>query len=137
MAKAIAFSLVTWSIATFSFYAAIMAFGISGPWYMAFVVVALLSVAISIPGAPGFVGQFQLGIILGLYFTIDQVDPNAAKAVAIMSHLLNLGACVVAGMWCLSTEDLALMELQEASESAEETWEEAQLRKEKEADNDL
>lgn len=136
MAKAIAFSLLTWSIAAFSFHAAIMAFGITGPWYMAFVVVALLSVAISIPGAPGFVGQFQLGIILGLYFTIDQVDPNAAKAVAIMAHLLNLGACVLAGLYCLSTEDLALMELQEASEAAEETWEEAQLRAAKESDHE-
>jgi len=124
MSKAIFFSLLTWLVATFSFYAAIVAFGVEGPWYTAFAVVAMLSVAISIPGAPGFVGQFQLGIILGLFFTIENVDVNAAKAIGIMSHLINLGACVGVGLWCLYRENLALVELQEASESAEDQWEE-------------
>lgn len=115
MAKAISWSFVTWAVACFSYGMVILAFGIDGPWYTSFIVLAMLSVAIAAPGAPGFVGQFHFGILLGLYLVVPDVNYNVAMAVAIMSHLINLVPIILVGACCLSTEHFGLGELRRES----------------------
>ena len=126
MAKAIGWSFVTWGIACLSYAAVIRAFDVNEPWYASFIVLAMLSVAIAAPGAPGFVGQFHFGILLGLYLVVPDINYNVAMAIAIMSHLINLIPVILVGVYCLSTEHFGLGELRrESAHIQEETGEES------------
>lgn len=120
MSKAILFSLITWAVACFSYYCALRAFGFVEPWYTALIVTAMLSVAIALPGAPGFIGQFHFGIIIGIFVCIPDADYDVAKAVAIMSHLLNVLAVAIVGIWSLYREDFGLLELKRDADQRDE-----------------
>lgn len=116
MAKAVAYSLLVWAIAMLALAGMMRAFHVHVPWYGLFVMQLLLAVFISAPGAPGFVGQFHAPIVIGLVMFVPGIDDSRAKAVAIMTHLLNLVPVVAVGLVCLYTEKLGIVEL--ARESA-------------------
>ena len=116
MAKSIAWSLVTWSLFLVSMSCLLVAFGIDFPWYTPFVVQAILAVFIAAPNTPGFVGQFHVPIVLGLIFTIPEIDSNTAKAFAIVYHLIQLPGVFVLGFGCLLTERMNLLQLQSEGE---------------------
>ena len=117
MAMAIGWSLLTWTLSGFCYWAIVLAFGLSAPWYAPCVILALLSIAITLPGAPGFIGQFHIGIILPLVLVVPGIDKDTASAVAILSHLINLGAVVMVGIYALHQEHLGLLSLQQESET--------------------
>lgn len=121
MARAIGWSLLTWSLSGLCYWAIVLAFGLSAPWYSAFVILALLSIAITLPGAPGFIGQFHIGIILPLVLVVPNIEKDVASAVAILSHLVNLGAVVLVGLYSLQQEHLGLLALQQEGEAAAES----------------
>ncbi len=115
MAKSIGFSLLTWScfvlgIATFQ-----RAFGLEGPWYTPIVVQTLLALAIVIPIAPGFIGQFHFGIVAGLLLANPEAPMATAQAMAIVAHLVNFVAVVLIGVVCLWMEHMGLFELRRIS----------------------
>lgn len=82
-------------------------------WSMAFVLQALLMVAISVPGAPGFVGPFHVAVVLS--FVIVGVGPDEAKAMAILFHLINMLPVFVLGVVALCLENMSLVELARTS----------------------
>lgn len=120
MALAIGWSLVTWALASLSFVAFIAAFHINAPWYACFVVLAVMSIAISLPGAPGFVGMYHMGVMLPLFMLVPGVPEDTARAVAIMAHLVNLVSVVIVGIYSLQREHVGLLALQHEGEEAAE-----------------
>ena len=120
MAKSVFFSLVTWALFCLIAQAALAAFGIKGPWYTVFVLQVFVAVCVSVPGAPGFVGQFHVPIVVALVMVIDGMDPSRAKAVAIVTHLVNLIPVYVVGVFCLFWEKMGLAELSRESARAEQ-----------------
>lgn len=120
MAKSVAFSLLTWCLFLLSFQVLLWAFGIHGPWYTVLVLQVLLAVFIAVPGAPGFVGQFHVPIVIALVLVIPDMDVSKAKAVAIVGHLINVALVAATGVYCLSTERLGLLELTRESMQAED-----------------
>lgn len=120
MATSVFFSLLTWSMFVLSYVSLYAAFGLAVPWYGSFVTVALLAVAISLPGAPGFVGQFHIAVAGSLLLVAPASPLDVAKAVAIMAHLLNLIAVAGAGVLCLYFEKFGLLELRRQSEQVVE-----------------
>lgn len=120
MAKSVFFSLVTWGLFCLIAQAALAAFGIKGPWYTVFVLQVLVAVCISVPGAPGFVGQFHVPIVVALVMVVDGMDPSRAKAVAIVAHLANVIPVYAVGVFCLFWEKMGLVELSRESARAEQ-----------------
>ena len=120
MALSIFWSLATWALACLSFVFIFWAFGLETPWYASFVVLAGLSIAISLPGAPGFIGQYHAGVMLPLFMLLPGLSHDAASSVAIMGHLLNLLSVVIVGIYSLQREHVGLLALKEESEAAAE-----------------
>ena len=121
MIKAITLSLLTWAMSMLSMICLFKAFHLDYPWYTPFVMQALLAVAISVPNAPGFVGQFHVPIVLALVMTIPTVGADTAKAYAIVLHLMQLPPVFILGIYCLMREQMGLLQLQsEGEELAQE-----------------
>lgn len=113
MGKSIAFNLATWACFVAMLQCMLFAFGIDAPWYTVFVMQAALAIAISVPGTPGFVGQFQVPLVAGLKLVHPAVSYDDALALAILSHVINAGLVIVVGLVCLQLEGLHLVQLSE------------------------
>jgi hypothetical protein len=109
--KASLVSLLLWTFFAISQYAVFKAFDLSVPWFAPFVVLSLLSVFISIPGPPGFIGPFHVGVVGGLILVNNALDLDSLRAVAIVAHLFNLVPVVLIGIVCLSFEKIGLRQL--------------------------
>ncbi|MBI4557139.1 MAG: flippase-like domain-containing protein [Candidatus Hydrogenedentes bacterium] len=119
MSKSIFYSLLTWACFVLATITILAAFHMECPWYTPFVIQALVAVSVSVPGAPGFVGQFHLPIVVSLLMLAPAVDVDEAKAVAIVIHLLNLGPVALAGLFCLAIEHLGILELRREAAAPE------------------
>ena len=119
MAKCVLWSLVTWGIFLIVIVALLRAFHIEYPWYTVFIMELLVAVAISVPGAPGFVGQFHIPIVVALMLLVPGMDPSKAKAVAIVTHLINLIPVLIVGVFCMIWEDFRVSELRRGSALAD------------------
>ncbi len=125
MAKSVAYNLATWACFVAMLQCMLFAFGVQAPWYTVFVMQAALAIAISVPGTPGFVGQFQVPLVAGLKLVAPEVSYADALALAILSHLLNAGLVIGTGLVCLQFEGLHLLQLSEESASKKEAMESA------------
>lgn len=119
MARAIAWSLVTWTVGTFCYFCVLQAFAIDAPWYTSVIVMACLAVAISVPSTPGFFGVFHIAIVGALLVVAPATSPDVAKAAAIIAHFVNIVPVLIAGVYCLYTEQLGLLELRRQGEQVE------------------
>ena len=111
MALAMACSLLVWLLYMGVIVFALTAFGIRAPWYTALVVQAVVAAATSIPGAPGFIGQFHAAVIISLVMVVPDLPPAEAKAVAIIAYFINIAVVAVLGGGCLLLERIALTDL--------------------------
>lgn len=111
MTKALAFSILLWGCAVLMLMGMYAAFGIECPWYTAFVMQTLIAVFIAIPGPPGLIPQFTFPIIVGLVMLVPGIDPDRAKAFAIVTYIMNLFPLVVTGVYALRIERLGMLEL--------------------------
>lgn len=114
MAQFMVWSLVYWVANGLGIWLLARAFGLPLSVMGAYATMGLLGVGISLPNAPGMVGQFQAFTLLGLsvYLGFDPLHPPAAAlAFAIAQHLLQviwymgMGAVGLATPW-VSFHDL-------------------------------
>lgn len=124
MFLAIFFSLLTWLMPIMIFWATIEAFHIDAPWYTPFVMQSILSVFIAIPGAPGFVGQYHVPVVITLVMIVPNINIDHAKAFAIINHLIQLPPIIITGVYFLVTDDFNITAL--ASEGEQLQHEEAE-----------
>lgn len=115
MAKSLAFSFVTWGLFAITYQALMLAFDLPVPWYASFLLLSLVAVVISIPGTPGFVGQFHAAVYAGIFLTAPDTNADVARAVAIVAHLFNLVPVVIVGIYCLYHDHMGLLELRRES----------------------
>lgn len=78
MAKSLFFSLLTWGVFVLTYLACATAFGLHLPWYAPFIVLSFLALAISVPGTPGFVGQFHFGVAVPVLLLMPAVPATYA-----------------------------------------------------------
>ena len=102
------FSCLTWGTFWLSYICLFQAFNIQYPWYTPPVNVSLLSIVISVPGAPGFIGQFHAGVMGGLLLTVPQIDLNIARAIAILAHGANFISVICVGLICIYIEQFSV-----------------------------
>ena len=112
--KAFLFSLITWALMVLSYFFVFLSFDLETHWTTYFVLTAFLAIAISIPGAPGFVGQFHFAVTITIVALLPETDIDTARAVSIIAHLLNFIPAVVIGSFCLYFTKLDLFSLRKA-----------------------
>lgn len=122
MFLSIFFSMLTWLMPILIFVFTLKAFSIDAPWYTPFVMQSILSVFIAAPGAPGFVGQYHIPVVITLVMVMPGMNIDQAKAFAIINHLIQLPPIFLVGVYFLITDDFNISAL--ASEGKELSHEE-------------
>jgi uncharacterized protein (TIRG00374 family) len=111
LAKAVFWSLLTWLANALSLTAIMLAFGLSSPWATSFLMLAFIAVSVSVPLAPGMVGQYHLPVVAALLLSYPGLEPAHAKAVAVVAHLSALVPITGLGFFCLQREGLGLLKV--------------------------
>ncbi len=107
-------SLGIWLVNVAGFYAMFLAFSLDLPLDAAFLVLAIIAVALVIPSTPGYVGPFQAGTVLGL--ALFAVPKATALSLSIVYHAVNYVPITLIGLAYLGVMNLTLGELRAAGE---------------------
>ncbi len=111
-----ALSLAIWLVNVASVWAMFAAFSLDLPVYAAFLVLALVAMALVLPSAPGYVGTFQVGTVAAL--ALFAVPEATALSLSLVYHALNYVPITAAGLVYLASMNLTLGELRAAGEKA-------------------
>ncbi len=110
-ARTVAWSLWIWFTIAISFALGFKALAIEIPFVSGGIAVStIVALAVASPGAPGFVGQFELGAKIALV-DMFKVSPEAAIAYAILVHATQFLIQVLVGVVFLAREGLSLRDL--------------------------
>ena len=91
-------TFMVWLFAALLIYILYPSSGINLTFYTSFIVLFVLSVGIAIPGAPGYIGNWQYACIFALsLFSIDKVD---ALAFSLVYYAIALISVIIIGMFC-------------------------------------
>ncbi|MBI2467595.1 MAG: flippase-like domain-containing protein [Candidatus Rokubacteria bacterium] len=111
-----ALSLLIWLINVAGVQAMFMAFSLDLPPHAAFLMLAIVAVALVLPSTPGYVGPFQAGTVLAL--ALFSVPKATALSLSIVYHAVNYIPITLVGLVYLGAMNLTLGELRAAGEKA-------------------
>ena len=114
--RAFAWSLYLWVVISLVYVFGFWAFHLDvEPLRGGLVLTTLVAIAVSVPSAPGFIGAFQLGCVIGL--RIFGVPESPALAYSIIVHLTQFVGCIAAGLYSMWTESISLREVEAVEQS--------------------
>lgn len=117
--RTVVWSLLTWLLIALGFSLGFPALDIAVPFLMGGISVAtIVALAVSVPGAPGFLGQFEWGCKLALT-DVYGIAGAAALAYSFVVHAVQWAVQVVIGLVYLIREGLSLGELERISVESE------------------
>jgi uncharacterized protein (TIRG00374 family) len=120
MVRTVIWSFYIWFVVAISFAVAFKATGIDIPFIGGGVTVAtIVALAVSVPSAPAFVGQFEWGCKIALE-QIHGVPGGAAIGYSILVHTTQFLTTVALGVIFLAREGLTLRELSTMKDEAGE-----------------
>jgi hypothetical protein len=109
--RAFAWSLFLWVVIASVYTFAFLSFHMDVPVFVgSLVLTAVVAIAVSVPSAPGYIGAFQLGCVLGL--AIFAVPKSEAIAFSIVVHLTQFVSVIAAGLYSLWKENISLREVE-------------------------
>jgi glycosyltransferase 2 family protein len=109
--RAFSWSLYLWLAISTIYVLGFWAFHLDVPAVRgALVLTTLVAIAVSVPSAPGFIGAFQLGCVIGL--RIFGVPESPALAFSIVLHLAQFVGIISAGLYSLWSENISLREVE-------------------------
>jgi uncharacterized protein (TIRG00374 family) len=111
MTYAMMFSFAGWACGIVSLAAIMTAFGIEYFWYTPFVMQALIAVFMTLPLAPGLVGQYHAAVVVSLLLAAQATPSPIVKAMALTTHLIAVGVVLVLGLVAMALEQRALPRL--------------------------
>jgi uncharacterized protein (TIRG00374 family) len=116
LAVATGLSLAVWLVNVAGVYAMFEAYALDMPAAAAFLLLAIVAVALAVPSTPGYVGPFQAATVvaLGLY----GVPKTTALSMSIVYHVVNYVPITVIGLAFLGALNLTLGELRAAGAKA-------------------
>jgi len=119
LTRVTAWSLYLWLIIAVGFATGFPATGIEVPFLGGGITVtAIVALAVAVPGAPGFVGQFEWGCKLALE-GVYGISGASAVGFAIITHITQFLVQVAVGLVYLVREGLSLGDLGRMQEGAE------------------
>ena len=120
-------SLLVWFVIALSFYPVLLAFdfGAPAPLFFPFLLLPLMALGLTIPGAPGGVGILQYMSVLALQLGFAAVDAELAvdfaeqaAAFSLLLHFSQAAPEVLLGAWAFLTEGLTWGEVEMGREAA-------------------
>jgi hypothetical protein len=109
--RAFAWSLFLWAVIASVYTFAFFSFHMDVPPLIgSLVLTAVVAIAVSVPSAPGYIGAFQLGCVLGL--AIFGIAESEAIAYSIVVHLTQFVSVIGAGLYSLWKENISLREVE-------------------------
>ncbi len=106
---AVFFSICIWISSGLAIYSLFYLSGLRLPLFSAFVVLVITMMGLSLPAAPGFLGNFQFACIFALStFNISKTD---AFAFSMIYYLIGIGINVLAGLLFLPFHKFSLTEM--------------------------
>ena len=114
--RAFAWSIYLWMAISVVYVLGFWAFHMDVPALRgALVMTTLVAIAVSVPSAPGFIGSFQLGCVLGL--RIFGIADSPALAFSLILHLTQFVGVIGAGLYSLWVENISFREVEAAEEN--------------------
>ena len=102
-------SIVIWIIDVAVIYLMFLTFGFTLPLAASFVLMIILMIGISIPTAPGFIGNWHFSCVVGLsLFGIPKTD---AFTFSVIFHFLSVGIIIILGLMCLPFNKFSISDL--------------------------
>jgi glycosyltransferase 2 family protein len=110
-------SVPLWLTIAAGVWAAAVAFDLGISFSGSFLIIALLSIGVTVP-TPGAVGGFHFAFRYGATTFFGAPD-DAAVAAAIVLHLLSIGPALALGLWFAAREGLNMAGIQRLADQAE------------------
>ncbi|HUH66327.1 MAG TPA: lysylphosphatidylglycerol synthase transmembrane domain-containing protein [Syntrophales bacterium] len=107
--KVVSLSVVIWLLDVTAIYFMFLASGFALPLTAPFVVMIILMIGITIPAAPGFVGNWHFACILGL--SLFGIPKAEAFTFSVMFHVLCVGLIIVLGLLFLPSNRFSFSDL--------------------------
>jgi uncharacterized membrane protein YbhN (UPF0104 family) len=117
LAIALLWSLPLWLSIALGIWAVAMAFDLSIPFTGSFLLIALLTVGVTVP-TPGAVGGFHEAFRIGATMLFGAPD-SAAVGAAILAHLFSVGPALLLGLFYAAQAGLNLGGMRRLAEQAE------------------
>lgn len=112
LARAGLLSLALWLVGALTVWTLFEAFDLALPVHAAFVLLAVVAVAVALPSAPGYVGTFQAGTVAAL--ALYAVPESVAFSFSLLYHAVHWVPVTLAGLVYLGVLNLTLAELRTA-----------------------
>lgn len=116
LAAALGLSAALWLLMAAWYQLLLIGFGQHDSFWTGLLLNVLVTVAVAVPSAPGFVGTFQAGCIMAL----SVMRPHSrefATAYSIVAHALQLGVTVLAGLAILHLRGLSMRDMRRQPET--------------------
>jgi hypothetical protein len=104
-------SILVWGCGVLSTYCMLRSVHIETPFIVAIVVFVITTLGISLPTAPGFVGNIQYGSILAL--SLYNIPKEDALAFSFVYQIVGIGLVIVIGLLCLPAVDISFKTMKE------------------------
>lgn len=104
-------TFMIWVVMGISNYFILLAFGLHLNIAASFVILVVVSILITVPASPGFVGVYHYGAVLSLGFY--GVDQAAALSCSIVMHATQYLVVTLGGLYYLRREHLSLKQIEE------------------------
>ena len=109
LAWVILWSATLWALLILLYQVGLWSFGLNASLWIGVTLCVMMALAVAAPGAPGFVGTFQLGCVIAL--SIFGYPEEFSVAYSIILHALQAITVVVAGFWILHRRGLHMVDL--------------------------
>lgn len=104
-------TFMIWIIMGISNYFVLLAFGLPLPLSASFVILVVVSILITVPSSPGFVGVYHYGTVISL--ELYAVDRPAAVSCALVMHATQFLVITLVGLYYLKREHLTLKQIEQ------------------------
>jgi glycosyltransferase 2 family protein len=118
----LAWSFAFWAWNAFSFWLAMIAFGIDQGFMTALFIQGIIVLGVAVPSAPGFFGTFHAAALVGLS-EVYGVNESATLAFAFGYHLGMFIPITLIGLWYAGRIGLSFRDLGQAEDRLERTME--------------
>ena len=102
-------SVLIWIFSTLAIYNLYFTQNLQLPFFTSFVVLFITMIGISLPTAPGFIGNWQYGCILAL--SIFDISKGDALAFSIVYHLSAMSITIILGMIFLPFVNISIKDI--------------------------
>lgn len=103
------FSILFWFVDTLALYFTLKAVGLETSFTVALTVMIILIIAISLPTAPGYVGNWHYACLLGL--SIFGIPKESSLPFGIIYHFISMATTVLLGLPFLPSNSVSIDEL--------------------------